>query len=414
MLSGEADPAQFEHKLVLIGVTGLGLIDYQATPLGERMPGIEIHAQLLESIFDGTLLRRPAWLAHLERMALIVCTVLLMLTVPRLRPRYAAPILAAMLAALALLGFALFTTMGLLFDPAFPAAGATVAFGVLLGGTLAESDRHKRRLERALQTERDAALRTAGELEAAWRIQMGMLPPPTAEALHEPRIELQARIEPARLVGGDFYDYFLLDADRLFFCIGDVAGKGLPASLFMAVCKALLKSIALRAAADAGLDLGTLMRTAEREIARDNPEMLFVTLFIGVLQLRSGELTYCNAGHEPPYLMPEDGSGPQPLAGEAGPPLGVLEAFPYTQSRGSLARGDTLVLYTDGVTEAMNRAGHLYGRQQLAALLASMARGNTPAEVVSSVGWSVRGFVGDAEQSDDFTLLALRRRRESA
>ena len=170
-----------------------------------------------------------------------------------------------------------------------PRLACTMLFGVMLTGTLAEADRQRRALRRALEAEREAAARAAGELEAARRIQMGMLPPPSAKFYGDPRFSLQALIETAKSVGGDLYDFFKLDGDRLFFMVGDVAGKGLPASIFMAVSKALYKSAALRSRLKARV-IGEVMRAANAEIARDNPEMLFVTVFAGILDLRSGEL----------------------------------------------------------------------------------------------------------------------------
>src|SRR5258706_15950608 len=129
----------------------------------------------------------------------------------------------------------------MLVDVAWPVALCTILFGVMLTGTLAEADRQRRTLRQALQAEREAAARAAGELEAAQRIQMGMLPPPSASFYGDTRFSLQALIEPAKSVGGDLYDFFKLDGDRLFFMVGDVAGKGLPASIFMAGSKEWLK-----------------------------------------------------------------------------------------------------------------------------------------------------------------------------
>ena len=302
-IRGDIDPELIRGKIALVGATGLGLLDYQTTPLGERMPGIEIHAQVLENIFEDSLLRRPGHFEQLERLLLLGCGLILILAVPAARPRMAALIYGAVVAGLLVLGFALYSWKLLLLDVAWPAAASTVLFGVLLSGALAESDRQRRALRRALEAEREAAARAAGELEAARRIQMGMLPPSSADFYGDPRFSLQALIETAKSVGGDLYDFFKLDADRLFFMVGDVAGKGLPASIFMAVSKALYKSAALRSRLEGAAVIGEVMRSANDEIARDNPEMLFVTVFAGILDLNSGEVNYCNAGHDAPYLL---------------------------------------------------------------------------------------------------------------
>src|SRR5439155_20916906 len=197
-------------------------------------------------------------------------------------------LMAGALIVLAAIGFAAYTA-GFLINVLTPALGGAIVLGTLLGSTFAEADRQRRAL-------REAQARVAGELEAARRIQMGLLPAPRELFAHKQRFTLEALLEPARTVGGDFYDCFMLDGERLFFLVGDVSGKGLAASLFMALAKSLLKSIALR---DAG-DPAAILTRANAEISRDNPESLFVTAFAGVLDARSGRLTFCNAGHEPP------------------------------------------------------------------------------------------------------------------
>src|SRR5438105_11179932 len=230
---------------------------------------------------------------------------------------------------------------GLLLNVTAPALAAAAVFAALLGATLAEADRQRRLL-------REAQARVAGELEAARRIQMGLLPVPRALFGAEPRFSIDALLEPARTVGGDFYDCFMLDEHRLFFLVGDVSGKGLAASLFMALAKSLVKSIALRG--DGG-DPAEVLRSANAEIGRDNPESLFVTVFAAVLDARTGRMRYCNAGHEPPVLC-QPGEAPQRLADCAGPPLCVIADFPYASGELALPPGGWLCAVSDGVTAA--------------------------------------------------------------
>jgi adenylate cyclase len=408
VIRGDIDPELIRGKIALVGATGLGLLDYQATPLGERMPGIEIHAQILENIFEDSLLRRPVRLGQLERLLLLGCGLILILAVPALRPRVSAAIYGAVVVGLLVLGFILYYWKQLLLDVAWPMTAATVLFGVMLTGALAESDRQRRALRRALEAEREATARAAGELEAARRIQMGMLPPPSANFYGDPRFSLQALIETAKSVGGDLYDFFKLDADRIFFMVGDVAGKGLPASIFMAVSKALYKSAALRSRLEGGAVISDVMEAANGEIARDNPEMLFVTVFAGILDLRSGELHYCNAGHDAPYLLHAQRPAPIHLVGNSGPPLCVIEGYKYQSERYRMTSGESLCLYTDGVTEAMNTGGELYGRQRLFAALTAAREAGDAVNLVNAVRDNVREFVGITERSDDLTILALR------
>jgi serine phosphatase RsbU (regulator of sigma subunit)/CHASE2 domain-containing sensor protein len=393
VLAGTAPAELLRDKLVLVGVTGLGLLDFQATALGERIPGVEVHAQILEQIFDGEYLRRPSGASWIEAALLAAAGLALVFCVPALRPWLSASLLAALFAALAAIGLVAFRA-GVLLNVAAPALAAAFLFATLLASTLAEADRQRRLL-------REAQARVAGELEAARRIQMGLLPAPRELFAVERRFSLEALLEPARTVGGDFYDCFMLDEHRLFFLVGDVSGKGLAASLFMALSKSLLKSIALRGARDPA----EIFNQANAEISRDNPESLFVTAFAGVLDARSGRLAFCSAGHEPPVAC-QPGGVPQRLMDSGGPPLCVIRDFVYSASELLLEPGGWLCVVTDGVTEAMNERGELYG----AARLLQIMRGLTePQAIAAAVRDDVRRFAGKAEQSDDLTLLCVRR-----
>ena len=393
LLAGEADPELLRSKLVLLGVTGVGLLDYKATPLGEQVPGVELHAQLIEQIFDGTYLVRPDWALWLELALLAGGAGILVWLVPSSRVHSSVGTAAALLVAFFAAGLFAFSR-GVLLDAAWPAFGLTVAFAVLLAATLSEADRQRREL-------REAAARAAGELEAARRIQMGLLPD-TAMFDAERRFALRALVQPARSVGGDFYDCFKVDDRRLFFIVADVSGKGMPAALFMALCKATIKASVM----SSGAEPASALRRAAQEIARDNPETFFVTVFAAALELDTGELAYCNAGHEPPYLR--GAAGVQRLPTAPRPPVGVPGAFTFTTQSMHLAPGDTLCALTDGVTEAMNERGELYGHERLERLLASLPAGAAPREINSAVIEDVKRFVGEAAASDDLTLLALR------
>lgn len=404
VLSGTADAQQFSRKLVLLSVTALALGDYHATPIASRMPGVEIHAQLLEGIFSGDLLSRPRWSPWAEAAVLAVGGALFMLAVPVL-PVRRSTVLLLIVAAVALgLGSLLYLRFGLLFDAASPTLGLGLLFGVMLGVTLAEADSQRRALQHQLALEREAAARLAGEMEAARRIQMGTLPDPARVFPRDRRFSLYAFLEPARVVGGDLYDFFLLDGDRLFFLIGDVSGKGVPGSLFMAVSKALYKSTALRRTGE----VARMMCEANVEISRDNSESLFVTAVAGILDVRTGNLEYCNAGHETPYVLPRGGRAVRRLEDGGGPPLCVVDDFPYSAASYRMRPGETLCLVTDGVTEAMNAAGECYGRRKLEVVLEGLGPMAPPEAVGQAVIGDVKRFAAGAEPSDDLTVLVLR------
>jgi adenylate cyclase len=404
VIEGTADPQSMKDKLVVVGMGGLALTDYQNTPLGESMPGAEIHAQLLENLYEQSWLTRPAWAPALELVVFVLLGLLLIWATPRWKPRNAALLAVGSVVVPAIAAYVAFRSQRQLYDAATNGVALLVLFSTLLVLTLADATRRRKLLERVVQAQRVQAAYISGELEAAQRIQTGILP--RSESLHDPRADLAAAMVPAREVGGDLYDFFPLDADRLFFMIGDVAGKGLSASMFMAISKSLYKSATLRRP-DA--TISELMRIANDEVSRDNPEMFFVTVFAGILDLPSGALTYCNAGHENPYVLDPDRAAPLRLDDGAGPPLCTVERFAYSSGRRQMQPGELLCLFTDGVDDARNPEGERYGSERLRDALARLAaRGATAQGIVDAVVADVRSFAGAAEPADDVTLLVVR------
>lgn len=404
VLGGRIAADRFEGRLVLIGVTALGLSDYQATPVADRMAGVEIHAQFLEAVVDGALLSRPPLARWIEIGLLVAGGLLVVLAVPLLRARTSLALIVLLVAAILALGFVLYARRGILLDAATPSLALTALFTVMLAVTLTEAESQRRALRRQVELQREAAARLAGELEAARRIQMGTLPRPAAAFPGETRFDLYAMLEPAREVGGDLYDFFRLDDDHLFFMIGDVSGKGLPGSLFMAISKALYKSTALRRHGQ----VAVMMREADAEISRDNAEGLFVTVLAGILDARTGQLEYCSAGHEPPLLLPRVGRALLRLDEGGGPPLCAVDGFPYVPATRRLEPGDTLCLITDGITEATASDGQLYGRERLHALLGRVGGAASAAEVGEAIRRDVAAFTGGTEPSDDMAVLIIR------
>lgn len=235
------------------------------------------------------------------------------------------------------------------------------------------------------------------ELELAHDIQMAMLPR-TFPA--RPEVEIAAVLRPARSVGGDLYDV-VADGSHVWLVIGDVSGKGLGAALFMAVTKTLFRAIVSSATSVA--DVVTRMN---RELARDNEQAMFVTVFAARLDLATGELEYVNAGHNPTYHLTVEGRC-APLGGAPDPALGAVEDQGYRPARLGLRRGDTLALYTDGVVEALNAHGEEFQIPRLEAYLAG-CYGVPAATLVHGLVERVEDFAGDAPQYDDVTVLALR------
>lgn len=395
VMEGRASPERLRQKVVLVGVNGLGLLDYKSTPLGEFVTGAEIHAQEVENLFNGVRLMRPAYAAMAEVGVLLVLGLLVIAVVPRLTALQGINLAIVLVLALAAAGLVAFARFDLLLDPAWPAIGVMAVFGSVVVGTLSEAERQRRQL-------REQAAHMAGEVDAARRIQMGLLPDPAESLGRDRRFRLAAHLEPARTVGGDFYDCFMIDARRLCLVVADVSGKGLPAALFMAAVKSHVKSAALR-----GGPVGGMLVHAQDEIARENPEQLFVTAFIGVLDAETGLLEYANAGHEPPFVRTRDGA-PERLGTSGGPPLCVIEGFGYGSERVLMQRGQWLIVVTDGATEAMNRARQFFGAERLRTALSWVPEQASPDEVIHKLREDVRRFADGAEIADDITLVALR------
>ncbi len=240
--------------------------------------------------------------------------------------------------------------------------------------------------------------RMENELNVGHDLQKSMLPSVVPDSHH---FELCASMDAAREVGGDFYDYFMLNDQELWFCVADVSGKGVPSALFMAMTKILLKS---RSQDDR--TASKVMTRVNSILAEDNPECMFVTVFLGVLQVRSGTVTYTNAGHNLPLIKRANGSV-ETVADLHGPILGVQEGREYGESSIELGPEDTLLVYTDGVTEAMDIEGQLYSGSRLEALLQSMEHA-TAETTLRTVQASVDEFAHGAEQADDITMVALR------
>jgi sigma-B regulation protein RsbU (phosphoserine phosphatase) len=244
--------------------------------------------------------------------------------------------------------------------------------------------------------------RIESELRIAHDIQMGILPKTFPPFPDHPQFDLYASIVPAREVGGDFYDFSLLAGERFCFVVGDVSGKGVPAAFFMAVAKTLLKAVAAQ-----GLEPGELLARVNEDLSTENDSCMFVTVFCGILDIAGGEVAWASAGHNPPVLA-RAGAAPEYLPTHREPVAGAMPGLAYTTERFTMAPGDTLFLYTDGVTEAMNAEGGLFGEDRLLERLASLPAGNTAREMIEAVGAAIGAFTGGAEQSDDITMLALR------
>ena len=251
--------------------------------------------------------------------------------------------------------------------------------------------------------------RMQSELAIARDIQMGLLPPLTPEVTTRRDLALHAVMIPAKEVGGDLYDVFMLDDERLFFLIGDVSDKGVPAALFMAVTMTLFKAHA----SDPHLTIDGVVSRVNRDLTSGNPWQLFVTALAGILETRSGRITYCDAGHLPPFLLRADG-GVEEVEKRAGLALACDGEYRYRCGTVTLGRGDSIIAYTDGVTEAMDEGQHQLGCTGLREALEACGATAGPERLTEALVARVRAHSGSAPQSDDIAILAIQYRGPAA
>ena len=264
--------------------------------------------------------------------------------------------------------------------------------------TIEKGIKHVHALQTALET-RDRLVAIKQELDMAREVQMSIQP---KEMPDSETHAVKAIIIPAREVGGDLYDFFYLGESHVGLVIADVAGKGVPAALFTTVTRALLRAASSKDYSTPG----DCLNIVNELLCEVNPSCTFITLFFGVLDLRSGELSYCNAGHNPPRLLRAD-SRVEVVPKTGNLVLGIQPDHQYHNNQIQLMPGDTLFLYTDGITEAENLHEEEFTESRLDKKLAELA-GASSEQVVTSIVDAVHEFVGDAPQSDDITCLAAR------
>ncbi|MFS0736709.1 CHASE2 domain-containing protein [Sphingomonas sp. 1P06PA] len=391
---------RFRGKVAIIGLASAGTVDIVATPLQPEAYGMLVQAQAVDAILGGGALRRPGWAVPAEWALGVVLALLAIALVPRAHRRWwPLPVLAALLWVGG--SFALFAGAGLLIDPIRPLAIGGAAFAAAAAAAGLEGARAQARLRAVLEQERLSAARTAGELEAARDIQRGMLPGRASLAALDPALSVDALLEAAQSVGGDFYDALRLPDGRIALLVGDVTGKGVPAALFMALGKALTAGALLR-----GRGLEAATGDLARDLSRDNSEAMFVTLLLVLVDPLTGRAELMNAGHENPLLL--RAGAVAALALEGGPPLCAVDDFPYVAEPLALQPGDGLLLVSDGVTEAQSPDGDFFGHRRLAAVLEALGADWTPAIACSALANAVRDFEAGGEPSDDLTILAMR------
>jgi sigma-B regulation protein RsbU (phosphoserine phosphatase) len=257
---------------------------------------------------------------------------------------------------------------------------------------------------RQMQQEHTQLESIKGDLAVAREIQQAILPrifPPFPE--NKEQLDIAASMNAAKDVGGDFYDFFRIDEDRIGIVIADVSGKGIPAAIFMAVSRTLIRATGIR-----GGKPSECLTYSNQLLAKESVDCMFVTVFYGIYTISTGEITYCNAGHNPPYILKPNGTVealpmPQDFL------LGAIDGVEYHDQQMKLEPGETLVMFTDGVNEAINSSNEEFGNARLDNIIRGLSNASSQ-QIIESVKDGIKEFVDGAEQSDDITMLVLKRK----
>jgi adenylate cyclase len=383
---------ELQGRIAIVGTSAPGLLDLRATPLDPVISGVEINAQGIEQLLAKQLLIRPDYAVGMEIVVSVAASLLLGWMVYRWGARVSAAVGFASVCVFSLGSLWAFSN-GLLFDAVLPIMMSTAAYSFGTGYLYYEAES-----ERNLG--RDALLRIAREMEAAAQIQRTFLPKDFRTGPLGSKFEIFAVMKPAKSVGGDFYDYFLIDDTKLGFAVGDVSGKGVPAALFMSVTRTVLRTIAFE-----GEEPGTVLSKVNAILSRDNSEGMFVTIFYAVLDLKSGRLAFSSAGHDDALLLTASNVC-EPLR-YMGPAIGLFDTAEFPTANRELAPNDTMLLLTDGITEAFNIDGRVFTPDRV---LKSVTRRtySDATDLVQSLADEVARFSEGTEQSDDITCVAMR------
>ena len=396
IITGSVSAKILAGKIVIVGLNAAGTADIVTTPLNAKSYGTQVQATAVDSILRGGLLMRPAWAWTVEAVLAIAMMLIALLIAPRLRGVQVLTINILAIAVLFSGSLLAYARYGWLVDVTGPLVITWFASVAMIFLLFANA-------RRQLFEQQLVSARADGELSAARDIQLGMLPERGKLQFFDNNVDLDALIEPARSIGGDFYDAIRLDDDRVCFLIGDVTGKGVPAALFMALSKALSKSVLLRE----GRDLGAAVTRLNDEIGRDNSEDMFVTMLFGVLNTATGQLDLCNAGHENPYRISTTGAVSL-INIDGGPPLSVAPGFIYDSETTMLNVGESVVIVSDGITEAQSPEGDFFGHDRLVAVLDDWQASSAVSGASNALLREVRAFENGAEATDDLTVLVFR------
>ena len=393
LIAGKIPPGYWKDKIVLIGPYAAALQDSYFTSVdkGTPMYGVEYQANVIQALLEGNYKTEVQDGPQLIALFMLCAAAAWLFLRLKVLPGGA---ICLGLMGLGVLSPWLLYKLGYVTHILWLPVGALSLYILALAGHYVRASRERQAL--ALEKERLDA-----ELSLAARIQANSLPKEFPPFPDRKEFDIYASMTPAKEVGGDLYDFFLIDEDHLGLVIVDVSGKGVPASLFMMVAATLIRNAAL-----SGQGPAQALKTVNAQICARNPEEMFVTVWLGVLEISTGVLTAANAGHEYPAL--KKAGGPfEVLKDKHGFVLGGMDGTRYREYQLSLEPGSALFVYTDGLTEATNAQNEMLGMDRMMEALRSCGE-QSPADIISGVGRAVKQFVGAAPQFDDLTMLCVR------
>ena len=389
ILHGRIARGTFTDKIVLVGATAMGAHDLRSTPLSPVYPGVEIETTVMDNILRQHFITRPHWAKSFDLLAIIVLGALIGTAVPRLSPLQGPLAAAGLFILYIFMACGLFISVGVWLNIVYPLLVLATNYTVITLYYYVTEHLEKGRMDEELKVARD--------------IQMSMLP---AKA---PKIEgfaIAARCIPAREVGGDFYDFIEVPTngtgERLGIIIGDVSGKAISGALVMAASRSIFRILT-----EAYTSVEQLMAIGNTLLKRDIKKGMFVALAYTVWDSQQKTLTLSNAGQTQPILCPSDGSKPVYVDTPGDKfPLGIVKKCHYEETQVPLQLGDVLVLYTDGVVEAMNVQGKMYGFERFMASIEA-GRALSANALLEKLIDDVSRYVGDAEPHDDLTIVVV-------
>ncbi|MDR1134282.1 MAG: CHASE2 domain-containing protein [Synergistaceae bacterium] len=407
-LRGNIPKDRLEGRIAFVGSSARGLADLHPTPYDPLCPGVENHAAVIDAVLTENWITEPLGAGMIQYAIILSVAFVSAVMFGFARPRVYVPLAAVLAGGIAGASAWCFSA-GVYITPVYALVSEALSSVCLMFVRFLQEERGRIRVASRLALEMERRERAQADLNTARNIQASALTRvfPPFGVFGE--MEAFAEMRPAKDVGGDFYDCFAIDDNRLAVLIADVSGKGVPAALFMMKAQSVIRNETFSAA---GTSAGAILAAANGELCRGNDASMFVTVFMAIYDKKNGKLEFANAGHNPPVVA--RGRKARWLDSERNFVLGAFEGMDFPSQSVSFGEGDALVLYTDGVTESMNESGELFGDGRLIDLAERIFETDRPArEIVAAIDSEVASFAGNARQSDDVTVLVLKKTRKS-